>query len=74
MLRFSLEDAPVGASIDAATGEFSWTPSEVDGPGVFSFDVVVVEEGTPIETDRETITVTVTEVNAAPVLEQRLVI
>ena len=61
VLRFSLEDAPVGAAIDAVTGAFSWTPTEADGPGVFSFDVVVTDDGSPVETDRETITVTVTE-------------
>ncbi len=69
VLRFSLEDAPVGAAIDPVSGVFSWTPTEADGPGVFSFDVVVTDDGTPVETDRETITVTVTEVNTAPVLE-----
>ena len=55
-----------GASITAG-GVFTWTPSEAQGPGVFSFDVVVTDDGTPNLEDRETITVTVNEVNVAPV-------
>jgi hypothetical protein len=51
---------PVGAAIDALTGAFTWTPTEAQGPGVFTFDVVV-SDGTA--TDVETIHVTVNEVN-----------
>jgi uncharacterized repeat protein (TIGR01451 family) len=60
-LTFSLEDGvsgsvPVGASIDGVTGVFTWTPTEDQGPGVYSFDVVVSDG---IAEDRETIDVTV---------------
>ncbi|QNT77021.1 tandem-95 repeat protein [Dehalogenimonas etheniformans] len=58
-------DVPSGASINSSTGAFSWTPTEAQGPGSFTFDVVV-SDGTA--TDFETITVTVAEVNVAPVL------
>ena len=44
---------------------FSWTPTEAQGPGSYPFDVVV-SDGTL--TDTETITVTVGEVNQAPLL------
>ncbi len=71
VLTFTLEDGagmvPPGAVITAG-GVFSWTPSEVEGPGVYSFDVVVTDDGTPNLEDRETITITVDEVNDAPVL------
>ena len=67
-LTFSLADGtgaiPSGATITAG-GLFSWTPTEAQGPGIYSFDVVV-SDGTI--TDSETITVTVTEGNSAPVL------
>ena len=68
-LTFSLANGttgavPLGASITTG-GVFSWTPSEAQGPGTYTFDVVV-SDGT--STDSETITVTVAEVNAAPVL------
>ncbi len=58
-LTFSLLDAPAGATIDATTGEFSWTPP--DGPATATFTVVVSDGD---DTDQETITVTV--LNVAP--------
>ncbi len=64
-LTFSLSGEPVGASIDSVSGVFSWTPTEVQGPGVYTFDVEVTDG---IATDFETITVTVGEVNVPPVL------
>ena len=59
---------PTGASINASTGVFSWTPGEADGPGSYTFNVVVTDNGNPALSDSETITVTVNEVNVAPVL------
>ena len=35
-LTFSLTGAPAGASIDPATGVFTWTPTEAQGPGTFA--------------------------------------
>ena len=72
-LSFSLASGtsgavPAGASIDPATGVFSWTPTEAQGPGTFTFDVVVTDNGVPNLADSETITVTVDELNVAPVL------
>jgi hypothetical protein len=54
---------PDGASIDPATGVFSWTPDESQGPGEYTFDVVVSDGSL---SDSETITVTVN--NVAPTL------
>jgi hypothetical protein len=64
-LTFSLVGAPAGASIGGSTGAFSWTPSEVQGPGVYSFNVRVTDGSA--NTDAP-ISITVTEVNVAPVL------
>jgi PKD repeat protein len=58
-LTFSLVDEPAGATIDATTGVFSWTPP--DGPASATF-TVVVSDGE--DSDQETITVTV--LNVAP--------
>jgi len=63
-LTYSLVGAPASAFIVGNTGVFTWTPTEAQGPGTFTFDVVV-SDGTV--TDSETITVTVNEVNVAPV-------
>ena len=67
-LTYSLAGAPAGASIDPATGLLSWMPSEADGPGVFTFTVRVTDDGSPSLFAEEPITVTVNEVNVAPVL------
>jgi hypothetical protein len=64
-LVYSLIGAPAGAAIDGSTGEFTWTPSEAQGPGLYPFSVRV-SDGTT-NTDAP-ITLTVTEVNVAPVL------
>jgi len=62
-LVFSLAgEVPEGAVITAA-GAFSWTPSETQGPGKYTFDVCVSDGAL---SDCETITVTVNEVNVAP--------
>ena len=68
-LTFNLETgAPSGASIDPTTGVFSWTPTEDQGPGSFDVTVRVTDDGSPNRFDEETITITVNEVNVAPVL------
>ncbi|MBT8215353.1 MAG: tandem-95 repeat protein, partial [Acidimicrobiia bacterium] len=67
-LTFSLSGAPGGASIGSG-GDFSWTPTEVQGPGIYTFDVVVTDDASPSAEDRETITITVDEVNEPPVLD-----
>ena len=66
-LTFSLVGAPTGATITTG-GAFTWTPTEAQGPGSYTFTVKVCDNGSPILCDEEEITVTVNEVNAAPVL------
>ena len=68
-LTFSLVGAPSGAAIDPATGAFTWTPTEAQGPGEYTFTVKVCDNGTPVLCDEEEIKVTVSEVNVAPVLD-----
>jgi hypothetical protein len=70
-LLFSLADGsgksvPAGATIDPASGNFSWTPTEVQGPGSYTFDVCVSDGSA---SDCETVNVTVSEVNSAPIAE-----
>ena len=67
-LTFSLSGTvPTGAGIGAADGVFSWTPAEDQGPEIHSFDVCVSDGSL---NDCQTITVTVSEVNVAPVLDE----
>jgi len=76
ILSFSLDDGsggsvPAGASISPTTGVFTWTPTESQGPGSYTFDVVVSDDGFPPLSDSETITVTVNEVNVAPTADDQ---
>jgi CSLREA domain-containing protein len=43
VLEYSLVGAPTGATINAATGEFKWTPSEAQGPGDYTFQIKVID-------------------------------
>lgn len=68
-LTYSLTGSvPVGATINPQTGLFTWTPAEGQGPGTYSFSVVVLDNGTPALSDSKPVQVTVNEVNQAPVL------
>lgn len=64
VLTFSLVNGPAGASIGAG-GDFSWTPSELQGPADYSFHVRLSDGVTFVEMP---ITLHVTEVNRPPVL------
>ncbi len=64
-LTFSLiGTVPAGASINMNSGVFTWTPSEAQGPGVYSFSVRVNDGSNNVDAP---VTLTVSEVNAAPV-------
>ena len=62
------DPVPVGAAIDPVTGLLSWVPSEAQGPDEYEFIVRVTDGGTPSLFADRAITITVTEVNQAPVL------
>ena len=48
LVAWSLDaGAPAGAAINAATGAFSWTPTEAQGPGVFPITIRATDNGTP---------------------------
>jgi len=65
-LTFALVNAPEGATIDSATGVFTWTPTEAQGPGDYTF-TVRVSDGV-VMTDAP-VTLHVMEVNTAPVAD-----
>jgi hypothetical protein len=68
-LSFSVDSGgPAGASIDPDTGVFTWTPSEAQGPGLYPISMRVTDNGSPPLSDSRTFTVTVNEVNTAPIL------
>lgn len=69
-LLFSLDaGAPIGAAIGLTTGIFTWTPSEDQGPGVYQVTVRVTDNGQPVFNNSQTFSITVNEVNLAPVID-----
>lgn len=68
-LRYSLgSNVPAGATLDSATGAFSWTPSEAQGPGEYDIRILVEDDGTPVGRSETVLSVEVREANADPVL------
>jgi hypothetical protein len=68
-LTFTLDaGTSSGASIHPTTGAFTWTPTEAQGPSTNPVTIRVTDNGTPPATVAETITIGVTETNAAPIL------
>ncbi len=68
-INFTLDPgAPTGATINSASGIFSWTPTEAQGPGTYTITIRATDNGTPSASDVKSFTATVTESNTAPVL------
>ena len=68
-LTYSLDaGAPAGMTIGSSSGAISWTPTESDGPNTYPVTVRVTDNGSPVLYNTKSFTVTVNEVNVAPVL------
>jgi hypothetical protein len=64
-ITYSMSGGPAGASLSGNT--FSLTPSYSQA-GIYQIGFYATDEGTPVMSDTQTITVTVNEVNRPPVL------
>ena len=69
-LSYQLLNPPAGAAIGSA-GTITWTPTEAQGPATYTLTTVVTDNGTPSLSATNSFTVTVNEVNSAPVLPAR---
>jgi hypothetical protein len=67
-MTYALTNAPAGASIDPVTGQFTWTPTEAQGPTNASITIVATDDGTPPLSGSNTFQVVVYEVNQPPAL------
>nr|MBA4150586.1 putative Ig domain-containing protein [Verrucomicrobiota bacterium] len=67
-ITYSLLNAPSGMTINPSSGALSWTPTELQGPDVVQVTVRAADNGVPSLNASRTFTVTVNEVNVAPVL------
>ena len=69
VLGFSLDPgAPTNAVINFNSGVLTWTPTEAQGPGTYTFAIRVTDNGAPPMSDSKSFTVTVAEVNQPPTL------
>ncbi len=68
VLTYSLDTAPTGMTINPSSGSITWTPTEAQGPGPFEVTVRVADDGAPSLEHTNSFSVTVNEVNVAPVL------
>jgi len=69
ILTFTLDNAPAGAAIDPATGAFSWTPTEAQGPGNYPLTIRVRDSGSPALSASQNFTISVSELNQTPALQ-----
>ena len=69
-LTYSLDAISIatGMTIDASTGVFSWSPTELQGGTTYPVTITVTDDGACNLTDFETFNIIVAEVNVAPVL------
>jgi len=63
---FAIEEAAEGMSIDAASGQFTWSPAESLQPGKYSAVVAAVQSGKPDQKISTKLTITIQEQNVAP--------
>lgn len=66
-LTYTAAPLPSGATFDAGTRTFSWTPGFTQA-GNFDVTFTVTDNGTPAASDAETVTITVGAVNQPPEL------
>jgi len=67
-VTYSASGLPAGANLDPNTGVFTWTPDYAQSGTYEGITITASDNGVPIATDSETITITVANVNRAPVL------
>ena len=67
-LTYELVAGPEGAVLNPATGKFTWTPAESDGPASHAVEIRVRDDFTPGMEDTASFTIEVVEVNEPPTL------
>lgn len=69
VLTFSANNLPVGANFDPLTATFSWVPTFDQAGNYDDVEFSISDNGDPIEVDVELITITIGDVNRAPVFD-----
>lgn len=69
-LQYQFLVAPAGAAFSGtSSNQIVWSPSEIQGPGSYPFTVMVWDNGVPSLSNTVSFTLTVQEVNVAPVID-----
>jgi hypothetical protein len=66
-LAYTAGDVPTGAAFDEVSQTFTWTPDYGDA-GNYAVTFTVTDDGSPMKSDSEEVTITVGNVNRPPVL------
>jgi hypothetical protein len=69
VLTYSAANIPAGSTFDPETGLFMWTPEYDDSGNYENVEFSVIDDGVPMELDVELVTITVGNINRAPVIE-----
>ncbi len=68
-LAYSFDSgAPVGASLDSATGVFSWTPNSAQVPSTNLVTIRVTDNGSPVQSATVVVRIVAVKLNHAPTL------
>jgi len=67
-LTYAASNLPEGATFDPTTATFSWTPGYHQAGSYTDVEFSVTDDGNPIELDVELISITVGNINRAPVV------
>jgi len=67
-LTYAAANLPAGAAFNPETRTFSWTPDYDDAGNYENVEFSVMDNGSPMEVDAELITITVGDINRAPVI------
>ncbi|MFH0889057.1 MAG: putative Ig domain-containing protein [Planctomycetota bacterium] len=67
-LTYSATNLPTGANLNSASGVFSWTPTYSQAGSFPNITFTVTDNGSPNLSDSEQITITVNNINGAPIL------
>jgi hypothetical protein len=70
-LTYSASNVPTGANFDAGTQTFSWTPGH-GAAGNYTVTFTVTDNGTPVKSDSEVVTITVSADDQPPAVPMNL--
>jgi hypothetical protein len=68
-VTLTAQNLPAGSVFDSETGEFSWSTTEANGPGVYAMKFIATDNGLISLSRTQTVSITVLESNRPPTLQ-----